>query len=56
MREPVYMFVGGGVEVIVNPFTLATSNQAIITVNYFCAFSMFRGGVSVSAGATNNGM
>jgi hypothetical protein len=56
MREPVFMFVGGGVEVIVNPFTLATSNQAIITVNYFCAFSMFRGGATVSSNACNNGM
>ena len=56
MREPVYMFVGGGVELIVNPFTLATSNQAIITVNYFCAFSCFRGGLSASSNATNNGM
>jgi HK97 family phage major capsid protein len=56
MREPVFLFVGGGVEVIVNPFTLATSNQAIITVNYFCAFSCFRGGLSASSNATNNGM
>jgi HK97 family phage major capsid protein len=54
MREPVYMFVGGGVEIIVNPFTLAVSNQAIITVNYFCAFSCFRGGLSASSNATNN--
>jgi HK97 family phage major capsid protein len=54
MREPVYMFVGGGVEVMVNPFTLAVSGQSIITVNYFCAFSCFRGGLSASSNATNN--
>jgi HK97 family phage major capsid protein len=56
MREPVYMFLGGGVEVVVNPFTLAASNQAIITVSYLCAFSMFRGGVSVSSNGTNNNL
>ena len=54
MREPVFMFVGGGVEVIVNPFTLAVSGQSIITIKYFLAFSLFRGGVSVSSNATNN--
>jgi hypothetical protein len=52
-RESVFMFVGGGAEIIVNPYTYALSGQCIITVNYFAAFSMFRGGASVSSNACN---
>jgi HK97 family phage major capsid protein len=52
-RESVFMFVGSGAEIIVNPFTYATSGQCVITVNYFAAFSMFRGGASVSSNACN---
>jgi HK97 family phage major capsid protein len=52
-RESVFMFIGSGVEMIVNPYTYATSGQCVITVNYFAAFSMFRGGASVSSNACN---
>jgi HK97 family phage major capsid protein len=55
-REPVYLFVGGGAEVTVDPFLYATSYQVRIIVNYFMAFSLFRGGATLSSNATNNNL